>query len=206
MISRMVFRTKKRRPRSPFVGCAARGPQPLRAATFLATAALVVAFFATTFLAAVPALRELCADTTTFLTGSATLTGALPERAAVDPARVLAAADTLPAAVFGAGLATPFCEPAGLVAAASRAVSFFGPRVELERSAGVLAAGSLAAAFFAAGFLSAALRPGVSSSATALAALARFFGAGAGSSSSSSSSKPSDAFTRPPDRVLSLMA
>ena len=169
------------------VGGRVRAHQTRRAATFLATAVFVAAVFFATFLAAVAALRELLAGTTTFLT-EAVFTGALPARAAVEPARVLLAADSLPAADFGAGLATPFCEPAGFVAAASRAVSLrAGPRVDEERSAGVLARGSLAAAvFLAAGFLSAAVLAGVSSSASSgLAALARFLGFGASSSSSS---------------------
>ena len=82
----------------------------------------------------------------------------------------------MPAADFGAGLALPACEPAGLVAAASRALVLrAGPRVDVERSAGVLARGSGAAlpaavlplaVFLAAGFFSAALRAGVSSSAS----------------------------------------
>ena len=57
--------------------------------------------------------------------------------------------------------------------------------------------------FLAAGFLSAAFLAGVSSSSPSLGALARFLVLGA---SSSSSSPPSDAFTRPPDFVLSLIA
>src|SRR3954464_4917269 len=116
MMSRMVSDVKTATEGAACGGL--RRDQPRRAATFFATAVFVAAFFATVFLAATPALRELCADTTTFFTGAA----ALPSRAAVEPARVFLAAATLPAAVFGAGLATPFWEPAGLVAAASRAV------------------------------------------------------------------------------------
>ena len=70
----------------------------------MAPAALVAAFLSAVFLPAVAALRELLAGTTTFLT-EAVFAGALPVRAAVEPARVFAAADSLPAAVFGAGFA-----------------------------------------------------------------------------------------------------
>ena len=172
----------------------------------MATAALVAAVFFAVFLAAVEALRELLAGTTTFLTEAA-FTGAVPARAAVEPARVFFAAATLPAADFGAGLALPACEPAGLVAAAVRALVLrAGPRVDDERSAGVLARGSgaalPAAVFLAAGFLSAAFLAGVSSSASTLTALARFLGLGAASSSSA----PSEALTSPVRPPPSLIA
>src|SRR5471032_396105 len=182
--------------------------QPRRAVAFLAPAALVAAFLSAVFLLAVAALRELLAGTTTFLTEAGVLAaGALPVRTAVEPARVTLEADTLPAAVFGAGLATPRCEPAGFVAAAWRAVSFLAGAAALAAAVLPMAgrfscAGFLAPADFVAVVFNAALRAGESSS--SLVARGDFArGLRAGSSSSSSSG--SDAFTRPPVCSASLI-